>query len=85
MEKSWNLISQKGHEPCDSLGWQYVCLCRSWVVIGQFGCSGLPPSDAKGKLAIENEAKNISTRYNFLNLGLNHTKLSDCDDWIAVL
>ncbi len=34
-------------------------------MIGQFGFFGLPPSDAKGKLAIENECKNISTRYNF--------------------
>ncbi len=58
------------------------CLHRSRFVIGQFGCSGLPLSDAKGKPAIENEHKNI--RYT-LNSGLNHTTLSNCDDLIAVL
>ncbi len=39
----------------------WSALCQSRLVIGQFGCSGLPPSDAKGKPAIESERKNIST------------------------
>ena len=30
-------------------------------MIGQFGCSVLPPSDAEGMLAIESECKNISS------------------------
>ncbi len=45
------------------------------IPVGQFGCSVVPPSDAKGMLAIESEYKNISAWYNFLSSGLNHTKL----------
>ncbi len=49
-----------------SLGRPYVCLRQFRFAIGQFGCSGLPSSDAKGKPAIENEPrKNISTWNNF--------------------
>ncbi len=50
-------------------------------MIGQFSCSGLPPFDAKGKPAVENECKNISTGYNFLNSGLNHTKPGADPGW----
>ena len=53
-----------------SFGWPYVCLRQSRLVIGQFGFSGLPPSDAKprkGKPTIESERKNISTWDNFFN------------------
>ena len=39
----------------------------------------------RGRPAIESERKNISTWYNFLNSWSNHTKLLDCDDYIAVL
>ncbi len=46
---------------------------QSQFVIGRLACSVSPPSDAKGILAIENEHKNISTWYKFLNSGLNHT------------
>ncbi len=44
------------------LGRPDVCLRQTRLVIGQFGCSGLPPSDAKGKPTIENERKIISTQ-----------------------
>ncbi len=68
-----------------SLGRPDICLCQSWLVIGQFGCSGLPPSDANfGKG--EGPPVNVKfVQYNFFNSWSNHTKLSDCDDYIAVL
>ena len=62
-----------------------ICLHQSRLVIGQFGCSGLPPSDAKGKPAIESERTSISTWYNYFNSWSNHAKLSDFDHYIAVL
>ncbi len=62
----------------------YIHTCCIPVVIGQFSCSVLTTSDAKGMLAIKSDRKNISMWYNFLNSGLNHTKLLNCDDYIAV-
>ncbi len=38
---------------CNSLGRPYICLRQSRLVIGQFGRSGLPPSDAKRSLALK--------------------------------
>ncbi len=65
----------------------YVTCFVSQFVIGQSGCSVLPPSDAKEMLAIESsksEHKNISTPYIFKS-GLNHTKLMNCDNYVYVL
>ncbi len=62
----------------------YVTFFVSQLVIGQFDCSVLPPSDIKRMLSIESDCKNISTWYNFLNSGLNHTKLSNCNDTCKV-
>ncbi len=49
--------------------------------IGQFGCSGLPPSDAKMKLVILKVKLQIfQLRTTFFNSWSNHTKLLNCDD-----
>ncbi len=36
------------------IAWNYICLSQPQVVIGQFGCNSLPPSDTQGKPATEN-------------------------------
>ncbi len=49
----------------------YNCLRQYLFMIGQLGCSVLPPYDVKGMLAIESEHKNISTWYNLSCCALN--------------
>ena len=63
-----------------SLGRYFVCLHQSWVRLVNLAILVyLPaPTDTKGKPAIEIEHK--SSRSNFLNSGLNHTRLSNYDE-----
>ena len=73
------------------VGLARVCLRQSRLVIGQFGCSGLPPSDANFGKGEGPAGPSLKVNVNFFQLGTtffnswsNQTKLSDCDDYCAL-